>query len=304
MRRFGFLFVAIVALSTGCGGGEDASVRATLSDGQVLYGSMRTATLKLEGSMGALEIPLSDVGEVVPVEGEEVAAADGHVKIWLRNGSELAGRWAEPELTMGIAVGGDEVRVDLPGGDLQRLQTQGGEIWPDSAVYRVRTAQGDDFLVDAAATQIVLKNDLGRFAPYLSECRSARPVGEPDGDWRIELETGTVLLGKLVDDELTLALPLGPSEVVLPLASLVSMEQQDWYVAVNDHKEKKRDAEVDDGRQRRGRWSPWSREEAEEGVAAPDAAVMPVEEPAAAPTRSSGEWFERGALEATKDAVQ
>ena len=305
MKRFWVAFVAIIALSTGCGGGEDAPVRATLSDGQVLYGSLHTATLKLEGSMGTLEIPLADVGEVVPVEGEEVAAADGHVKIWLRNGSELAGRWAEPELAMGISVGGDEVRVDLPGGDLQRLQTQGGEMWPDAAVYRVRTAQGDDFLVDAAASQIVLENDLGRFAPYLSECRSARPVGAPDGDWRIELETGTVLLGQLVDDELNLALPLGPSEVTLPLASLVSMEQQDWYIAANHRKEKKSDVfveQVEQDRRRPGRWSPWTGREADEAAA---------DTPQAAPVSASiedrtadGEWFERGALEATKQSVE
>jgi len=309
MTRFWVAFAAIAVLFTACRGSEDAPVRATLSDGQVLYGSLRTATLKLEGSMGALEIPLSDVGEVVPVEGDEVSAADGHVKIWLRNGSELAGRWAEPELAMDIDVGGEEVRVDLPGGDLQRMQTQGGEIWPDAAVYRVRTAQGDDFLVDAAASQIVLQNDLGRFAPYLSECRSARPVGAPDGDWRVELETGTVLLGELVDDELTLALPLGPSEVTLPLASLVSMEQQDWYIAANHRDRKQSDRLVerqDEERRSSGRWAPWTRQQAEDFEVAADAAEfdVPVEQPAAAAPVTRSEWFERGALEATKQAVE
>ena len=45
-----------------------------------------------------------DVGEVVPVEGDELAASGGYVNVWLRNGSELTGRWADPELDMALAV--------------------------------------------------------------------------------------------------------------------------------------------------------------------------------------------------------
>lgn len=307
MARIGFLASLMGILTTGlitaggCGGGADASVRATLSDGQVLYGSLRTGTLSLEGGMGTLEIPLADVGEVIPVEGGELGESDGYVNIWLRNGSELAGQWHDPELAVAILVGGEEVKVDLPAGDLARMQTQGGEVWPDAAVYRVSTSHGDDFLVDAAASQLVLTNDLGTFSPYLSECHSARPLGDPDGDWRIELETGTVLVGKLADDELTLALPMGPGEVTVPLAILVAMEQQDWYLAARPEERSVTVAETAAPRQQRrddtGGWYPWN--SAEKSAAAPMAA--PAKEAADMPADTvDGEWFQRGRLEATK----
>jgi hypothetical protein len=228
--------IAAVALAAagavaGCGGGDAAPVKATLSDGQVMYGDLRTSVLVLDSEIGRLEIPLVDVGEVVPVEGTEMDDADGYVRVWLRNGSELVGRWDDPQLAMDIAVGGDDVKVDLPVPELHRLQTQGGELWPDAAVYRVRTTTGDDFLVDADESRIAIENDLGKFRPYLSECRTVRPVDDPDGDWRIELETGTVLVGRPVDDALTLVMPLGPAEVTVPLAVLESMQVQSWYIA-------------------------------------------------------------------------
>ncbi len=301
----GFMTTGLIAAS-GCGGGPDASVRATLSDGQVLYGSLRTATLSLEGGMGTLEIPLADVGEVIPVEGGELGESDGYVNIWLRNGSELAGQWHDPELAVAILVGGEEVKVDLPAGDLARMQTQGGEVWPDSAVYRVSTSHGDDFLVDADASQLVLTNDLGTFSPYLSECRSARPLGDADGEWRVELETGTVLVGKLADDELTLALPMGPGEVTVPLAILVAMEQQDWYLASRIEERSETVAEAVAPRQHRrdgaGGWYPWRAAEGEPS-AAPAVEALPEPEEAAVDMpddAADGEWFQRGRLEATK----
>jgi len=228
--------IAAVALAAagavaGCGGGDEAPVKATLSDGQVMYGELRTTVLILNGELGRLEIPLADVGEVLPVEGDEMEDADGYVRVWLRNGSELVGRWDDPQLAMDIAVGGSDVKVDLPVPELHRLQTQGGELWPDSAVYRVRTTTGDDFLVDADESRIAIENELGKFRPYLAECRTVRPVDDPDGDWRIELETGTVLIGRPVDDALTLVMPLGPAEVTVPLAVMESMEVQSWYIA-------------------------------------------------------------------------
>jgi len=310
-------FVASAALGIfGCGGGSDASVRATLSDGQIIYGSLKTATLSLEGGMGTLDIPLADVGEVIPVEGGELGESDGYVNVWLRNGSELAGKWHDPELAMGVLVGGEEVKVDLPAADLARLQTQGGEVWPDAAVYRVTTTHGDDFLVDAAASQLVLRNDLGTFSPYLSECRSARPLEDADGDWRVELETGTVLVGELADDELTLALPMGPGEVTVPLAILVSMDQQDWYFAEREESRRVQaqvaEAEAEDSifptraprdssrRGSGGGWYPWAAgadAPAEEVAAAPAEAPMPAVVPA------DGDWFQRERLEATKQSA-
>lgn len=221
--------VAVVLVLVGCAPEpEGTPIRTTLADGQVMSGGVNTRTLRLEGGLGTLDIPLEDVGEVVPVEGDDLAQSNGNVTVWLRNGSELVGRWANPELSMGISVGGEIVDVDLPMDDLMRIQTQGAELWPDGTVYRVRTTHGDDFLVDADVTRVVLENDLGTFAPYLSECAHIAPVAGVDGDWRIELLTGTVLLGPLQDGEIEFALPHGPDRVVVPLDRFVSMERQYW----------------------------------------------------------------------------
>ncbi|MBA2321161.1 MAG: hypothetical protein H0V89_08395, partial [Deltaproteobacteria bacterium] len=66
------------------------------------------------------------------------------------------------------------------------------------------------------------------FAPYLSECRSIAPIGDPSGDWRIELFTGTILVGPLRESEIAFALPIGPEEVVVPLDKLVSLAHGAW----------------------------------------------------------------------------
>jgi len=204
------------------------TVRTTLDDGQVLVGRVHTEVLLLEGGLGLLEIPLDDVGEVVPVEGEELASSGGFVNVWLRNGSELRGRWAEPELQMGLEMGGEEVAVDLPVAELVRIQTQGAESWAHDDVFRVRTTHGDDFLVDGQSTRVALENELGVFAPFLDECASISPYGDPGGEWTVSLLNGTVLKGEMVEDELSFALTLGPEEVVVPLDLFVSLERQYW----------------------------------------------------------------------------
>ncbi len=223
------LFVAsLLALTNGCAEEALWPVRATLDDSQVLMGSVQTPELLLEGGLGTLAIPWEDVGEVVPVEGDELAASGGYVDVWLRNGSELTGRWVDAELTMDLSVGGSLVGVDVPVSQMLRLQTQGGEVWPYGVVYRVRTSHGDDFLVDPEASRLVLENEMGTFAPFLSECVSATPLEDAEGDWRIELITGTVLIGPLVDDAITFELDMGPSQATVPLDTLVSLERQDW----------------------------------------------------------------------------
>jgi hypothetical protein len=208
-----------------------APVRAALVDGQVLFGDLRTETLVLDGELGRLKIPLADVGEVLPIEGEHLGESQGYVRVWLRNGSELVGRWDDPDLAVAIKVGKDTIKVDLPVDQLQRLQTQGGELWPKGAVYRVRTSTGDDFLVDAEESRIALVNQMGTFTPRLSECRSVYPIDDPTGEWRIELHTGTTLIGNLDKDQLELSMALGPKQVTVPLAVMQSIEQQSWHVA-------------------------------------------------------------------------
>ena len=223
------MLVGILWAVVGCGEAvEGAPIRANLADGQVLSGELRTSTLVLDTSVGRLQIPLEDVGEVVPTEAAELGAAEGKVTVWLRNGSEFVGRWADPELAVGIDVGGQTVDVDLPMAQLNRLQTRAGEVWTEGAAYRVRTLYGDDFLVDPEQTRIVLVNELGTFAPFLSECASARPVAEPSGDWRVELTNGTVLVGPLADDRILFALPLGPGEVTVHLDDFSWMERV-WF---------------------------------------------------------------------------
>jgi hypothetical protein len=222
------LSCSILLASIGCAEEPLWPVRATIDDGQVLTGAIQTPELLLEGGLGTLAIPWEDVGEVVPVEGKELADSAGFVSVWLRNGSELTGRWVDPELSMGLEVGGSSVSVDVPVDQLLRLQTQGGEIWPEGVVYRVRTSHGDDFLVDPEASRLVLENEMGRFAPFLSECLSASPLEDPTGDWRVELLNGTVLIGPIVDEGLAFELGLGPGEARVPLEVLVSLERQDW----------------------------------------------------------------------------
>lgn len=211
-------------------GAPQTPVRATFGDGQILMGEVETKTLKLQSAAGLLEIPLEDVGEVVPASGGGLGEAEGRVDVWLRNGSELRGTWADPKLAMSIQVGGDDVPVDLPMNDLSRFQLQGGAAWPTGPVYRLRTTAGDDFLVDPTKTELVLVNKFGTFAPKLSECRAVAPIGEANGDWRIELQTGTVLIGHLQRDQITVALPMGPDTISVNLATFVSLRMESWGV--------------------------------------------------------------------------
>ena len=201
-------------------------VRAVLDDGQVMTGQVQTETLLLEGGMGTLAIPVIDVGEVVPVEGGDLGGSGNYVTVWLRNGSELRGRWADPELTMGIEVGGSTVDVVLPMDQLERFQLQDGQYWPEGAIYRVTTSWGDDFLIDPETTRFEIENELGIFAPFLSECTSVEPLG--DGDWRIELATGTVLIGPLTSDEIDFQLSMGPGTIRAPLDTIVGIDREDW----------------------------------------------------------------------------
>jgi len=205
----------------------ETPVRATLDDGQILAGTVTTATLQLEGGLGTMHIPIEDIGEVVPVEGGHLSGSGGHVNVWLRNGSELKGKWAEPELSVGIAAGGEVVPVQVPTDELLRFQMMDGQVWPEGLVYRVKTSHGDDFLIDPELTQIELENDLGRFAPFLSECYSVAPIAGSD-EWRVELIGGTVLQGPLVRDSIEFAMPMGPDKVEVGLDVLVSLDREDW----------------------------------------------------------------------------
>lgn len=218
--------LALLSILAACNSYEEGTpIRATLDEGQVLVGDVHTGALVLESGLGSLDIPLDDVGEVEPVEGADLAGSGHHVRVWLRNGSELVGRWAEPSVAVDIEIGGDVVDVDLPMEDVQRLQLRGRTDWPDDGTFRITTTFGDDLFVDAAETRLPLETDLGTFAPYLDECASAMPLDGPDGRWRVELRTGTVLVGTVAAEHLELALPLGPDTVEVPLVELRSIQR-------------------------------------------------------------------------------
>lgn len=286
-------------------------VRATLADGQILMGEVETRTLRLATGAGIVEVPLADVGEVIPASGEALGIAEGVVNVWLRNGSELRGRWSEPELDIGIMVGGGSVGINLPMNELSRFQLAGGERWPEGAVYRMRTSWGDDFLVDPSLTTLVLENALGTFSPRLDECRYLAPVGDPTGDWRVELNTGTVLIGALRDDSLTLALPMGPEQITVSLANFVSLKLERWgqpggYRA----REEERPSGVSPVREPmsdRGQGAVAAPMVAASGSADDEAALAAPRRGASAPAaqESSGApWFEADAFKASKEAAE
>lgn len=207
---------------------DPTELGATLADGQVVVGEVTTDRLRLDGAFGEVSMPLGDVGMVVPVEGQTLADSHGHVTVWLRNGSELTGKWSEPELAMSFLVGGAMHPIEIPTDRLQALQLRTTESWPEDGSYRVKTTHGDDFLVDAEKTTITVASKLGNFGVTLAECISVGPVGETTGDWRFTLATGTVLIGTPAERSLVFALPMGPQTIEVPLSALVSLNRTSW----------------------------------------------------------------------------
>ncbi len=290
------LIILSLVLSVADARPSETPVRASFGDGQVLMGDVRTETLVLTTGAGVVDIPLSDVGEVVPADGEGLAEARGRVTVWLRNGSELRGTWTDPTLAMRVKVGGEHTTVDLPLNDLQRFQLQGRNEWASGPVYRLKTAFGDDVLVDPARTTLVVHNQFGTFEPRLSECTRVEPVGATDGQWRVELASGTILIGNLDNNALTVALPMGPDQVSLPLADVVSLTTDNWQPRVVQSYNEYQQPDVYEsqsvavasarpgraGRRRGGRNPP-------SGMAA-----------SAGPAPAEDAWFDRSVLEASK----
>lgn len=275
-------------------GAMQTPVRATLDDGQVLMGEVKTKVLLLQSGSGLLEVPLEDVGEVVPATGG-LGQSEGRVDVWLRNGSELHGTWADPKLAMDILIGGDEVSVDLPMNDLSRFQLQGDAAWPTGPVYRMRTRFGDDFLVDPARTHLVVTNKFGTFSPLLSECVAVAPVAEATGDWRIQLQTGTVLIGHLQENKLTVALPMGPDQISVALDQFVSLRMEYWSPAPASPGYR------DDllGPSRREEQPVHELSVDVSSWEAPRGRQAPVEAP---PAAAASGWFDSAALSATKQS--
>jgi hypothetical protein len=225
------LIIPSLLLSIACSGNttvESSPVLASLEDGQVLQGLVTTTDVQLRTEFGTLAVPIGDIGELEPVEGGHLEDSHNHVKIWLRNGSELVGEWAEPELKFHLDVGEQWIEVDLPMNEMERFQLKDGQNWPNQNTFAVTTSYGDDFVVDTQTTQFTLTNPLGSFSPYLKECKSLAPIGEPDGDWRVELHNGSILIGKIDESHITFALPMGPEFIRVPLEHIAKLERNTW----------------------------------------------------------------------------
>lgn len=207
---------------------EQSPVRASLQDGQVLQGLVSTTTVALRTELGTHQIPVGDIGELEPLEGNVMSSAHNRVKVWLRNGSELVGEWADPELTFHIDIDNALVPVRLPIGEMQRFQLRDGETWPTEGAFAVTTSYGDDFIVNPRETKVTLSNTMGTFSPTLAEIQSIAPLAEYDKDWRIALVNGNVLIGTLPENEIQFSLPKGPKHITVPLDHIVSVNRNGW----------------------------------------------------------------------------
>lgn len=215
-----FALSLVTSLLPRCEAAESTPIRASLDEDQILVGGVHAGILTLDTGLGPLDIPLEDVGEVEPIEAADLGGSARHVRIWLRNGSELVGRWTDPSVTVDVPIGDVHTTVDLPMDEVTRLQLEGATAWPGPDTFRIRTAYGDDLFVDAEETLLPFDTDLGRFTPPLSAMTSAVPLDGPEGRWRITLQTGTVLVGSIGVDTLDLALPMGPERVQVALADV------------------------------------------------------------------------------------
>ena len=227
-RYLGLILLFNVACSNDGPMIETSAVRASLDDGQILHGYVSTTMVQLRTNMGTLAVPIGDVGEIEPIEGQHLSDSHNHIKIWLRNGSELVGEWANPELQFNIDVGNTLVAVDLPMDEMERFQLEDGDKWPAQNSFMVKTVFGDDIIIDSALTTFTLKNHLGTFTPTLAECKSLRPIGDHTGDWQVELHNGTVLIGPLSETSIEFALPLGPESITVSLEHITELERQRW----------------------------------------------------------------------------
>ena len=234
---------------------ETSAVRASLDDGQVLHGYVSTTNVQLRTEMGTLPVPIGDIGEIEPIEGTQLADAHNHIKLWLRNGSELVGEWANPELQFNIRIDEDLVAVDLPMDALERFQLEEGDRWPAQNSFVVKTSYGDDIIIDSSETHFTLTNHLGTFTPTLAECKSLRPLGEHTGNWQVELHNGTILIGALSEKSIEFALPLGPDTITVPLDHITHLERRTWGDP-NFFDEKQRSGWFDKGRYRSLKGSP------------------------------------------------
>ena len=238
------ILAAMAAATVGCKAAapeRDTDIRVSFNDGQLLVGDMTTPTFTLETALGSFDFDPAEIGELGPVEGTDLGQSGAVVALWLRDGSEYSGVWTNPSAAVRVVIGRQPSNVTLPIDNLQRMQFTGSEIWPERKVVRVITSSGNDFLVDAARTQITIVSELGTFSPMLDEIATLTPpaaatADEDDADaaqakprlWRAELISGAILLGTLGAESLVVYPSLGPESVTVPQSAIKLIRQELW----------------------------------------------------------------------------
>lgn len=225
-----YFFMLVLIFMVGCSQTREyatSKIQATLSDGQTIVGQLSTRELVLESNLGELIFDAADAGELGLLEGENVEQSGNQIRLWLRNGSEFIGQWKKPSVTIDMSLGGKLKSIKIPINKLKRLQFQSEAVWPEQPVFRIVTNQGDDFFVDVTKTQMIFSNEMGSFAPFLSEIMQLEK--KENNVWRIFLDNGSVFLGKLEQDNLNLHLSMGPKQLNIPLTVIKRMNKEIIY---------------------------------------------------------------------------
>jgi hypothetical protein len=225
--RLVIVMISVGCLVTGCAGMASQTrpqVHVQLNDGQVLVGGMTTEMFKLKTEFGTLDFSAEDAGEMGPLEGKDMQQAGNLIKLWLKNGSEFVGGWEHPSVEVAISIGGQDVTVDVPIDKIKRMRFRGDAEYTDKPLYRVLTRSGDDFFVDASASKIHFKGELGSFSPFLAEIAGLERNKGDDNQWRIRLQNGTTLHAGIQQDGVELSPAMGPGKVKLSWSLVARME--------------------------------------------------------------------------------
>lgn len=225
--RMVIVMVTVACLAAGCMGMASQTrpqVHVELNDGQVLVGGMTTQAFRLKTEFGMLDFSTEDAGELGPLEGADMEQAGKLIKLWLRNGSEFIGGWEHPSVEVAISIGGKDLTVDVPIKKIKRMRFRGDAEYTEKPLYRVLTRSGDDFFVDASASKIHFKGELGSFSPFLEEIAGLERNNGDDNEWSIRLKNGTTLHAGIQQDGVDLSPAMGPDKVKLSWSLVARME--------------------------------------------------------------------------------
>jgi len=225
--RLVIVMITVGCLMTGCAGMASQTrpqVHVQLNDGQVLVGGMTTEMFRLKTEFGMLDFSTEVAGEMGPLEGKDMKQAGNLIRLWLRNGSEFIGSWDRPVVEVALSIGGKDVKIDVPIDKIKRMRFRGEAEYTEKPLYRVLTSSGDDFFVDASASKIHFKGELGEFSPFLEEIASLERGDGDDNEWSIRLKNGTTLHAGIQQDGVELTPAMGPEKVKLSWSLVARME--------------------------------------------------------------------------------